>query len=250
MVHLPASAQFTHFGAKVGLGASYVTDDLLTTTPIMGANLGGYVNYMFTDMKNPWADNIYLEGGFYLTRRGTNLQQVFVEMQSIRDAYYHTYGIQIPVMVGFKYEIPQLPAENYAKLYFGPAFNLGVWGRIWDRQVTPGMPQSSLNYDTYITGTKDDRSAFKHLRRVDLSVILGVGYQWHNWTVDLVLDHGFVSLMKKDDVLINLQNQTNPNPNPNNNNNNNNNTEKNRNAYLGTNQTIMLSIGYQLPFAE
>ena len=78
---------------------------------------------------------------------------------------------------------------------------------------------------------------------MDVGVILGFGYQWQNFTFDFYLDHGFIALMKKADVLTPFDtapqidedgNEYTPDA-------------VDRNAYTGTNQTFMLSIGYQLP---
>lgn len=240
LLHVSAQAQFVRYGARVGGGASYVSDDLLTHSPILGINLGGYVDYMFTEWKNPWSENIYLQFGFNFVRRGTNFEQVWVNMSSIRQGFYHNWYAQIPILAGYKYEIPQLPAGNFLSFYLGPTINVGLFGCLWDRKVTPGMPQTSNNYDTYISGNRDDRSSFKHMRRIDVGFVLGVGYQWHNFTFDLFLDHGFVALMKRDDVLngVVYNNQNTGTTTT---------TQEDRNAYTGTNQAIMLSVGYQLP---
>lgn len=245
LLQIPAKAQFVDYGFRLANGASYVADDLLTHTPILGFSIGGYVNYMFTEWKNPWAENIYLQTGLNITRRGTNFQQVFVNMLSIRQGFFHNWYAQIPIIAGFKYEIPQLPAGNYVNFFLGPTVSVGLFGQLLDRQVTPGMPQASNNYDTFVTGSKGDRSSFKNLRRFDVGLILGVGYQWHNFTFDLYMDHGFIALMKKEDVLApfdQTQNQNNQN-----NNSQNNTKPKDRNAYTGTNNAFMLAIGYQLP---
>lgn len=238
LLHVSAQAQFVRYGARLGNGTSYVSDDLLTHSPIFGFSIGGYADYMFTDWKNPWAENVYLEVGLNIVRRGTNFQQVWVNMRSIRQGFYHNWYAQIPVLAGFKWEIPQLPAGNFVSFYVGPTFNVGLFGKLWDRKVTPGMPQSSHNYDTFITGDKNDRRSFQNMRRIDVGVVLGVAYQWHNFTFDLYLDHGFVALMKKDDVLNGVVYG---------NENSETTTNDDRNAYTGTNQAIMLGIGYQLP---
>ncbi len=245
LLQIPVKAQFVDYGFRLANGASYVADDLLTHTPILGFSIGGYVDYMFTEWKNPWAENIYLQTGLNITRRGTNFQQVFVNMLSIRQGFFHNWYAQIPVIAGFKYEIPQLPAGNYVNFFLGPTVSVGLLGQLLDRQVTPGMPQASNNYDTFVTGSKDDRSSFKNLRRFDVGLILGVGYQWHNFTFDLYMDHGFIALMKKEDVLApfdQTQNQNNQNDNS-----QNNTKPKDRNAYTGTNNAFMLAVGYQLP---
>lgn len=246
LLQLPVKAQFVDYGVRIANGASYVADDLLTHTPILGFNIGGYVDYMFTDWKNPWSENIYLQTGLNITRRGTNFQQVFVNMLSIRQGFFHDWYAQIPLFAGFKYEIPQLPAGNYVNFFLGPTVNVGLFGKLWDRQVTPGKPRA-VNYDTFVTGSKDDRSSFKTLRRFDVGLILGVGYQWHNFTFDLFLDHGFIALMNKDDVLAPFDNQNQNQTGTENNTTQNNTKPKDRNAYTGTNNAIMLAVGYQLP---
>lgn len=241
-VQMPMKAQFVHYGAQVAGGISYVADDQLTSSPVFAFTIGGYVDYMFTEWKNPWSENIYLRAGLNINRRGTNISQDLTLMNSMRRGFYHNFYAQIPIIVGFRYELPQLPAGNYINIFIGPSFNVGLFGRRWDRQVTLQMPQESRNYDTYITGTKDDRASFKHIRRLDASVLFGVGYQWHNITVDLYLDHGFVPLVKMSDVLApydEVQNITEENMTPQ--------QKAERNAYLGTNQAFMISIGYQLP---
>lgn len=240
LLQFSANAQFVRYGAQVGLGVAYVSDDLLTRSPILGVSLGGYADYMFTNWKNPWSENIYLRTGLNINRRGTTFEQVRSDMRSYREGFYHNWYAQIPVIVGFKWEIPQLPAGNFVSVYLGPTFNVGMFGKLWDKCVTLGSPQLSGNYDTFVSTNKDDRRSFKHMRRLDASIILGVSYQWHNFTFDLYLDHGFVALMKKDDVLNGVV-YNNEEP-----------TEESksggdRNSYTGTNQAIMFGIGYQLP---
>lgn len=241
-VQLPIRAQFVQYGAHVGGGISFVTDDLLTSSPVMAVGIGGYADYMFTEWKNPWSENIYLRTGLNINRRGTNFSQDLTFMESMRRGYYHNWYLQIPVIAGFRYELPSLPAGNFINVFIGPSFSVGVFGRRWDRQVTMNMPQVSFNYDTYITGTRDDRASFKHVRRLDAGVIFGLGYQWHNITVDIYMDHGFVPLMKRADVLAPydvVQGRTEENMTE---------AEKaERNAYTGTNQAFLIAIGYQLP---
>ena len=240
LMQVTAKAQFVRYGAQIGLGAAYVSDDLLTRSPIMGFNIGGYADYMFTEWKNPWSENIYLRTGLNIVRRGTKFEQVWaLEPRSIREGFYHNWYAQIPVIAGFKWEIPQLPAGNFVSVYFGPTFNVGLFGRLWESRITPGMPQRTHNYDTFITEGKDARRSFKHMRRIDASVIVGVSYQWHNFTFDLFLDHGFVALMKKDDVMNGVvYNANSSTPTTSN---------DDRNSYTGTNQAIMIAVGYQLP---
>ncbi len=238
----PAKAQFVRYGFKLGNGISMVTDDLLTSSPVFGFNIGGYVDYSFTNWKNPWSENVYLQVGLNITRRGTNFQRVWVlEPRSIRQGYYHNWYAQIPLIAGFRYELPSLPAENFLNFFVGPTFNVGMFGKLWDREVMPGMPHRSHNYDTFVTGDKDDARSFKNLRRFDVGIVFGVGYQWHNFTVDLYIDHGFIALRKSADVLAPFDVK------PDENGQYDFSEVNDRNAYTGTNHTYMISIGYQLP---
>lgn len=251
LMGISAQAQFTHYGARIGFGAATISDDLLTRSPILGMNVGGYVNYGFENAQSFWADNFYLQLGLNITRRGSNFEQEWIGMKSYREGYYHTWYVEIPVTACWRYELPIAEPGHIINFYAGPAIGVGMFGRLWDRQVTPGNPQTSINYDTYITGSKDSRRAFKSMRRLDASLVLGVGYQRRNITVDLYWEHGFVPLQKESDVLRQLyisQNGGNQTVTTTDEDGTTSNTTlSNRNAYTGTNQAIILCIGYQLP---
>lgn len=243
-------AQFTHKGVRFGLGTASISDDLLTRSPILGANLGGYVNYGFENAQSFWADNFYLQFGFDFTRRGSNFEQEWIGMRSYREGYFHNYYAQLSATACWRWELPVAQADHVVNFYAGPAFGVGLFGRYWDRQVTPGNPQSSVNFDTYVTTDKYQKRAFRHMRRLDASSILGIGYQRRNITIDLFWQHGFVALQKETDVLRDLditQNGGNTVTTTDQDGNSTTNHLSNRNAYSGTNQAFILSIGYQLP---
>ncbi|MBQ2508616.1 MAG: PorT family protein [Bacteroidales bacterium] len=237
-----AFAQFTDWGVRFGLGAATISDDLLTRSPVCAMDLGGYVNYGFENTAAFWADNLYLQLGANIVRRGARFEQVWELQRSYREGFYHLNYFEIPVLAAWKMELPFAEAEHYANLYVGPALGVGFFGRIWDRHVTPGFPQTSVNYDTYESQNRSDKKAFKHMRRFDISSRIGIGYKHNTLTVDLFWEHGFISLMKEQDVLRTLDAQSTEN-----NNNNNNNTDNNINPYTGVNNALVLSIGYTLP---
>lgn len=232
-----AQAQLTHFGGRLGLGASFVSDDLLTTAPIIGGNLGGFANFSIPGRTSAFSDNLYVQTGLYLTRRGTHFEQVLVGMQSYREGVYSAWYAQVPILLCWRWEMPLAVADQYLNFYFGPALNLGLFGDLWDRQVTPGYPQESVNYDTHITGSSDARKIFKNIRRFDISLTTGFGYQHGNFVYDFYWDHGFIPLREEDDVLntLDISNSTaTDKPNK-------------RNGYTGVNNIFMLSIGYLVP---
>lgn len=53
---MATQAQLMHYGVSAGLGASYVGNDLLTTTSIMEVNPGAYYNYGFSTRNTAFAD--------------------------------------------------------------------------------------------------------------------------------------------------------------------------------------------------
>ena len=243
-----AQAQFTHKGARLGLGAAYVADDFLTSSPILGGNLGVFVNYGFENAQSFWADNLYLQFGLNVTRRGTNFEQVFEAVHSYRSGYFHNYYAEIPVMACWRWELPVLQPDHYLNFYVGPVLNVGLFGIFKDRQVTPGYSNSSWNYDTFLSGDKTDRRAFHHLRRLDASVQLGIGYKHGNYAIDFYWQHGFVPLMREDDVLRSLAITQNGGSNQYTDSEGNTQHLDNRNAYTGTNQAFILSVSYILPW--
>lgn len=244
-------AQFTHYGARVGLGASYFADDLITKSPILGANLGGYVNLGFEDAQSFWADNFYLQFAANFTRRGSNIQHVLEHEMSIRTSYYHDWYFQLLPMACWRYELPVKIPNTFVNFYVGPEVSIGMFGIRWDRCVSPGYPQESMNYDTHITGSKYDRRAFRYARRFDVGINLGIGYQYNNITIDLFWDHGFMPILQESDVLANLAIEQNGGSNDRRIINEDGTVSHvhldNRNGFTGTNQAFILSIGYQLP---
>lgn len=235
---ISAHAQFTDWGVRFGLGAATISDDLLTRSPIMAMDMGGYFNYGFQNSSAFWSDNLYLQMGMNYIRRGARFEQVWPMQRSYREGFYHLNYIEIPVLAAWKMELPLREADHYASFYVGPAFNVGLFGRIWDRHVTPGFPQTSVNYDTYESSNPSDKKAFKHMRRFDISSRIGIGYKHNTLTVDLFWEHGFIALMEEEDVLRTLDSQNNTNTT---------NTVDNINPYTGVHNALVLSVGYTLP---
>ena len=163
-------------------------------------------------------------------------------MQSYREGFYHSYYLQVPVLVGWRWEMPLQVADQYLNFYFGPAANIGVFGNRGDRQVTPGYPMESINYDTYVTN-KGDKPVFNQIRRFDLSLNMGVSYQHGDFEFGMWFEHGIIALMYEDDVLNVLernnyqQNGTNTGDKP-----------KSHNGYTGNNNAVMVGMTYLIPW--
>lgn len=244
---LPTHAQFTDWGVRFGLGPTTISDELLTKTPIVGFDLGGYVNYGFEEIASAWSDNLFLQFGFNVTRRGANFEQELVASRSYREGFYHLYYAEIPITIGWKMELPITQPDHYVSIFAGPAISVGLFGKLWDRQVTPGYPQNTVNFDTYWSSNKDDHRAFQHMRRLDISSRIGIGYKHQNYTVHLIWDHGFIPLMRKGDVLRDLAIQNNGGSTTYTDSQGNTVTLDERNSYTGRSNALILSVGYTLP---
>lgn len=223
------------FGAKAGLGYATITDDLSTKSPILGATVGGFANLTFAKSQSMLAEIFYLQTGLNLNRRGSNFQVVMERDNtlSIREGYYHAYYAQIPILACVHMELPIRKAGHIVGVYLGPTINIGLFGRCKDRLVSPGISSYTGNYDLDIHGSAHDRAVFSHLKRFDLSAIVGASYEYKNYVVNLYVDYGFLPTSEETDIIRVIENSSNSGSNikieiPN-----------------GYNIAYMLSVGYK-----
>lgn len=231
-----AQAQFGAYGVKGSLGVATIADDLSTSSPIMGAGVGGYINYTFAQSQSVLAEIFYLQSGLNINRRGHNFETVHDKDNhlSVRQGYYHAYYAQIPILACVHMELPIRKAGHVVGVYAGPAFNIGLFGRCRDRMVTPGVSSYKVNYDNDLHGSAADRAVFNHLSRIDVSAIVGLSYEYSNFVFSLYLDHGFLATSKQEDILRVIENNLSGTNNV---------TTKIPN---GNNNAVMVSVGYNL----
>lgn len=232
-----ARAQFDDYGVKVGLGSATLADDLSTKSPILGVNLGGYINYSFKHSPTALAEIFYLQSGINLVRRGNIFEQVLENGNTLshRKGYHRAWYVQVPILAGVHFELPIREAGHWVGFYLGPAVSYGLGGRYADRMVTPGYTSREANYDVNFSGKPEDRKLFNHINRMDVSAILGLSYERGNYTVSLFIDHGFIAVSEDIDVLRVIENAQTGNINT--------------DAYKmgnGNNNAVMLSIAYKL----
>ena len=226
-----AQAQFADYGVRAGLGVATISDDLSTKSPILGAGVGGYINYTFVNTQTIFGEFVYLQSGLNLNRRGSNFHEVLENENtlSVRDGYYHAYYLQLPILVGFHMELPIRSSGHVVGIIAGPAVSFGLFGRCKDRIVSPGNPSPAANYDNSITNTpsititdnmsdaevaavraaevaakaeaRRQRQVFNHLRRLDVGVIVGLTYEYGPWNAMLYVDHGFIATTTEPDIL-------------------------------------------------
>jgi len=192
----PANAQFGGYGVKASLGLATISDDLTTRSPIFSAGLGGYINYTFAESHSIMAETFFLQTGLNLIRRGSNFQVVLDMGNTLseRKGYYHAYYIQLPVLACFHMELPIRKAGHLVGVFAGPAVSYGLFGRCRDRMVSPGLSSRDANYD-------EKPAVFSRLKRLDVSAIVGISYEYGPYTVSFVVDHGFLATSTETDVL-------------------------------------------------
>ena len=226
------------FGAKAGLGYATITDDLSTKSPILGATVGGFANLTFAQSESMLAEIFYMQTGLNLNRRGSNYQVVLERDNtlSIRNGFYHAYYAQIPFLFCVHMELPIRKAGHVVGVYLGPAFSIGLFGRCKDRLVSPGISSYTGNYDLDIHGTAHDRAVFNHLKRFDLSGIVGLSYEYKQWVMNLYVDYGFLPTSNETDIIRVIENSSSSN------------SSNNVRVDIpnGYNTAYMFSVGYKL----
>ena len=229
-------AQFGDYGVKVGIGHATIDDDLTTKSGILGASVGGYINYTFHESESMLAEVFYLQSGLNLIRRGSNFEEVLETGANlmIRDGYIHAWYAQIPILACVHLEMPIRQAGHSLGFFLGPAISVGITGIYNERKVSPFVSSPEANYDLRINGTAHDRDPFSHLKRLDISAILGISYEYKDLTVTAYLDHGFMATSTGVDVLRLLEQQQNSN------------SDINVNIPNGTNVAYMISLAYRL----
>lgn len=231
-----AQAQFGDYGVKVGIGTATIQDDLATKSPVLGVNVGGYINYTFAQSESVLAEIFYLQTGLNLVRRGSNFEEIREHANDMmeRRGYYHAWYAQLPILAGVHMELPIRQAGHVVGFYLGPAVSVGLFGSYADRKVTPYNPSYTANYDVSIHGSAADRQVFNHLRRLDVSAVVGLSYEYRDFTLSIFIDHGFLATSEGEDVLRLIENTQS------------NNTTINVKIPNGNNNAVMFSVAYRL----
>lgn len=225
-----AKAQFTDFGVRAGVGYAYYADDIATNSPILAANVGGYISYGFTNSQSMLAEMFRLQTGVNLIRRGSHFEEVLQDILSVRQGMYSAWYVQVPLLASFRYELPVREPGHVGLLSFGPAFNYGLFGTNKDLIFTHGYPQSDWNH-------KFSKPVFDVISPIDVSFLLGVGYETQDLSVMLNLDFGCMSVLYTEDALRNDPNY----------NDGHNYEGGNTLVPHGNNCALLLTIGYKFP---
>lgn len=226
-----ANAQFGDYGVKAGLGIATMHDDLSTSAPVLGASLGGFINYTFAKSESVLEETFFLQTGLNLTHKGCNFEEHLENGASLmfREGYYHAWYLQLPVLACVHYELPIRARGHVVGLFAGPAVSFGLFGRFHDRKITPGVTSTVENYD--ITDTKVFES--ERMNRWDVSAIVGISYEYKWINASFYIDHGFLATSEGVDILRVIEAGASANPNkfkiPN-----------------GNNVAYMLSLSYSL----
>ena len=229
-------AQFGDYGVKLGVGLATIEDDLSSKSPVLGLNIGGYIDYTFAQSQSVLAEIFYLQTGLNLIHRGSNFEEVREEQNqlTVRTGQYSSWYAQIPILAGVHMELPIRKAGHVVGFYLGPAISVGLFGTFSDRMVTHSNPSYAANYDLSTNGTPADRAVFNHINRFDVSAIFGLSYEYRGFTASLFIDNGFLAISEEKDVLRTIDNTMSGSDN------------LNVEIPNGNNFAVMLSIAYRL----
>ena len=87
-------------------------------------------------------------------------------------------------------------------VYLGPAVNLGLFGPLKERMVTPSYGSDpTVNYDI-------DGAVFDRFTRLDISAIVGLTYEWRELVFSLYGDFGLRATSTSDDIMGLIANAT------------------------------------------
>ncbi|MBQ0160563.1 MAG: PorT family protein [Bacteroidales bacterium] len=225
-----SQAQFMNFGVRGGAGMGVHVDDLANNSPILAANLGGFVSFGFTNSQSLFFENFWLQTGLNITRRGSHFEEVLEDIVSIREGVYDAFYVQVPLLATYRYELPIREPGHRALISLGPAFSYGLFGSFSDRKSTPGYPQEDWTYRI------ENEPVFDYIDPLDVSFLFGVGYEWQDLSVMLQLDYGLLAVSKSPDALETSQSQSNGNT-----------INKVKVVPQGNNFALLLTIGYQFP---
>ena len=220
---LASHAQFINYGVRAGVGFATHVDDLAINSPVLAANIGGFVTFGFTQSQSLLAENFCLQTGLNLIRRGSNFREVLEMAMSIREGYYDAWYAQIPILATIRYELPIREPGHYGLLSLGPAVSYGVAGTFYDRKFSRGLPQEAWNYEI-------SEPVFNVADRLDVNFLLGVGYEYQDLSVMLQLDYGFLAVAEAPDALKRLTG-----------------LDENATVPMGNNIALLLTLGYQFP---
>lgn len=197
------SAQFTHWGIRGAAGASTYVDDLKTSSPVVGFNVGAFVNYEFLNMRSVLTDRFYLQSGLNFIHRGQRFEEVYQRGTSLSYHYgtVNAWYVQLPLLACFRYELPVRTAGRYATAFVGPAVSYGMFGDFFDRRVSPYFPQYTMNFDSHVTQPESFRQTFNRIRRFDVNFLFGLGYGTDDYLIELMVDYGFLATSIGDDAI-------------------------------------------------
>lgn len=205
-----ANAQISAVGGRVGLGTASISDDLLTHSTL-GYNLGGYVNYAFSIGALP---EMELQSGLFLARRGGKM--VKEDLISSLEEIYHPWYLQIPLLLVYTYRLP-IQDEHFVSFSIGPAANVGMFGKCQRTIISPdyvGIWGPDRN-------SRTEYDMFGPWEKLDVSLVIGLGYRFRDLTFDIMFDSGFIVPAFEADALY-----------------------PERNSFSGTQQTVTFMLGY------
>ncbi|MDE6555514.1 MAG: PorT family protein [Duncaniella sp.] len=170
------------YGARLGLNVANLNGHYHDWDARSGLRLGAAVDWHLIN-------SISINTGLYFSMKGAKREYAYENYEGYRyTKYYDRYSynvLEIPVYVNYHFTVAP---ESSVQVFFGPYFDLGVYGR-------------KLNKETFEnTTTSTTYPLFKNsngAHRFNCGVGLGAAYTWNQFLVELQYQWGCTSAFKK-----------------------------------------------------
>ena len=231
-----AWGQLSRMGLQGGGGLAFLSDEMYSTSPMLSVGGSAYLDWEIS--QKPGVNQFFsLRTGLGVARRGGGFGLHLPTINAHREGVLSLWSLQLPVLAHLRFLLPiqRSYKRQYVSFSAGPMFQYAVAGHLQDRQSCSFYESSLVNYNVSLSG----KECFSHLRRIDMGLLLGLGYQYHNITADIIYEVGFVRQRNVEDGLIFVDRVEGAPANDV--------APQNPQGHSGTFSTLSLRIGYQWP---
>ena len=192
-----ASAQWRRAAVEAGVGFSYAEEDLFYDSPVFTWQATFYMERGFWK-KSFLAQHSFLRTGISVMTRGNAYEMYSVYAASLRKGSFTYTALQLPVRLGWRFDLSKKLSDCALSLWAGPAVNVGLTGLMTDSQSSERYQSELVNYERQYEGAE----LFSVLSRFDASVGVGFSFDWRSLSLSALWDMGLFPLRDKSDALV------------------------------------------------
>ena len=191
---LPVSAQWRYVNMEAMGGLGYAEDDLFDNDPV-AVWQGGVSFECFFRSYSYFVQHLFFRVGIGAASRGS--QYSFHSDYALSDhtGRYSAVSATVPVRMGLRFD--NISGNTFFSLWAGPALSVGFAGSMHDEQWSQRYDSEVVNYERDYSGNE----LYGPLRRLDVSVGVGVTFGWKRLGVNVMWDTGLLPLRSEADVM-------------------------------------------------